>query len=124
MFLAAFVGLTVSALAAEDATPKKAKLHHVVAFKFKDTATPSQIKEVEEAFRGLKTKIPQVAKLEWGTNVSPEKRDKGFTHAWIVSFKNEKDRDLYLEHPAHKEFGKLVGPVFADVFVIDFWAKK
>ena len=30
----------------------------------------------------------------------------------------------YLVHPDHKAFGKLVGPLLDDVFVVDFWAKK
>jgi hypothetical protein len=62
--------------------------------------------------------------LEWGTNVSKEQRDKGFTHCFILAFKSEKDRDTYIEHPAHKAFGKLLGPVLDDVFVIEFWAKR
>ena len=100
------------------------KLQHVVSFKFKDSATKEQIKEVEDAFRGLKGKIKEIKALEWGTNVSPEKHDKGFTHCWILSFSSDKDRDTYLHHPDHKAFGKLVGPVIADVFVIDFWAHE
>src|SRR5690349_1553498 len=115
--------LTVWAIAA-DAPSKEGKLRHVVAFKFKETATKEQIKEVENAFRALKGKIPEIASLEWGTNISPEKHDKGFTHGFILTFKSEKDRDTYLEHPDHKAFGKLLGPVLGDVFVIDFWAEK
>ena len=99
------------------------KLHHVVCFKFKSTATPNEIKKVEEAFKELKHKIPQVASLEWGTNVSPEQRNKGFTHCFLLSFKSDKDRDTYLNHSEHKAFGKIVGPVLDDVFVIDFWSK-
>ncbi|MBI3414024.1 MAG: Dabb family protein [Verrucomicrobia bacterium] len=102
----------------------KTKLIHMVSFKFKDTATPAQIKEVEEAFRGLKKKIPQIRGLEWGTNISPEKHDKGFTHAWILSFKSAKERDAYLVHPEHKKFGQSLGPVLGDVFVVDFWAQR
>jgi hypothetical protein len=113
---------TVSALAA-DAPAKDGKLRHVVAFKFKETTTKEQIKEVEDAFRALKGKIPGIVSYEWGTNVSPEKHDKGFTHGFILTFKNEKDRDAYLVHAEHKKFGQLVGPVLGDVFVIDFWAK-
>jgi hypothetical protein len=109
-------GMLVSAHAAD-------KLQHVVCFKFKTTATAQQIKQVEEAFEALKQKIPQVVTLEWGTNVSKEKRDKGFTHCFVLSFKSEKDRDTYIDHPAHKAFGALVGPVLDDVFVIDFWSK-
>jgi hypothetical protein len=79
---------------------------------------------VETAFRALKEEIPQISTLEWGTNVSPEKHNKGFTHCFILSFKSDKDRDDYLVHPAHKEFGGILGPFMADVFVIDFWAQK
>lgn len=100
------------------------KLQHVVCFKFKSTATAQDITKVEEAFRALKKEIPLIKALEWGTNVSPEKRDKGFTHCFILAFKSEKDRDAYIVHPEHKAFGKLVGPLLDDVFVIDFWSKK
>lgn len=104
-------------------TNRNARLNHVVSFKFKDAATKDQVKEVEEAFRTLKTKIPQIQKLIWGLNNSPEGLNKGFTHCWILTFASEADRDAYLVHPDHKEFGKLVKPVIADVFVVDFWAK-
>src|SRR5262245_58441558 len=99
------------------------KLMHVVAFKFKSTASSDEIKKVELAFEQLKQKIPQVVTLEWGTNVSPEQRNKGFTHCFLLSFRNDKDRDAYLEHPDHKAFVKIVGPAVDDVFVIDFWPK-
>jgi hypothetical protein len=118
------VGMAVSLCAfAAAQSSQSAKLRHVVAFKFKDTATTEQIKEVEDAFRALKTKIPQIGALEWGTNVSPEKFNKGFTHGFILTFKSAQDRDAYLVHPEHKKFGQLVHPVLDDVFVIDFWAK-
>jgi hypothetical protein len=102
----------------------KGKLVHMVAFKFKPTATKEQIKEVEDAFLALKVTIPLITSYEWGTNVSPEKHDQGYTHAFILKFKTERDRDDYLVHPQHKKFGQLVGPVLADVFVIDFWTKE
>lgn len=114
---------SLSGLAAE-APVQAAKLRHVVAFKFKDTATKEKIKEVEDAFRALKGKIPEIVSYEWGTNNSPEKLDKGFTHGFILTFRSEKDRDAYLVHPDHKKFGELVGGLLADVFVIDFWAKE
>ena len=100
------------------------KLFHVVSFKFKESATPQQVKEVENAFQALKSKIPQIQSLDWGTNNSPEKLNKGFTHGFVLTFNSEKDRDAYLVHPDHKAFGKIVGPVLADVFVIDFWTQK
>lgn len=118
------VGIAVSLCAVATAqTSKNTKLRHVVAFKFKEGTTKEQIKAVEDAFRALKSTIKEVESLEWGTNVSPEKHAKGFTHGFILSFKTDKDRDVYLVHPEHKKFGQLVHPVLADVFVIDFWAK-
>ena len=99
------------------------KLQHVVSFKFKSSASSEDIKKVEDGFRALKEKIPQMVNLEWGTNVSKEKRDKGFTHCFIVTFKSEADLDTYIAHPDHKAFGKTLGPVLEDVFVIDFWGK-
>ncbi len=99
------------------------KLLHVVSFKFKASASADDIKKVEASFKALKDKIPQIKSLEWGTNVSPEKLNKGFTHCWVLSFSSDKDRDAYLVHPDHKAFGQSLGPVLDDVFVIDFWAK-
>jgi hypothetical protein len=115
--------LSLSGYAAERSPASALKLRHVVAFKFKQTATNEQVKQVEDAFRDLKKKIKEIQSYEFGTNVSKENRNKGCTHAFILTFKSEADRDTYIDHPAHKEFGKLVGPVLDDVFVIDFWAK-
>lgn len=111
-------------MAFAQAAQGKKELYHVVCFKFKATATPEQIKQVEDAFVALKTKIPTITSLKWGTNISPEKHDKGFTHCFILTFATEKDRDDYLPHPAHKAFGGIVGPTLEDVFVIDYWTKE
>ena len=100
------------------------KVHHVVCFKFKSTASADEIKKIEEAFRALQDKIPGIESLKWGTNVSKEQKSKGFTHCFILTFKTDKDRDVYLEHPEHKAFIKLVGPIVDDVFVIDFVPTK
>jgi len=120
--------VSVSAFAAEEgsssaAASGKGTLYHVVSVKFKPDAKPEQIKAAEEAFAGLKEKIPTITSLHWGTNVSPEKRNKGFTHCFVLTFTSEKDRDGYLVDPAHKALGKVLGPVMEEVMVVDFWAK-
>jgi hypothetical protein len=125
ILLAFILGVSLSAVAQDKKErPAGAKLLHVVSFKFKESATKEQIKQVEDAFGALKKSIHEIKDYKWGTNVSPEKHDKGFTHGFILTFNTEKDRDAYLVHPEHKAFGKLVGPVLADVFVIDFWTEK
>ena len=100
------------------------KVHHVVCFKFKSTATPQDIKQVTQAFSALQDKIPGIENFKWGTNMSKEQRNKGFTHCFELTFKSEHDRDAYLDHPDHKAFGSLVGPLVDDVFVIDYVPQK
>ena len=112
---------TYAAHAAETAKAPERLLRHVVLFKFKDSATPEQIKEVENAFRALPGKIPVIHSFEWGTNNSPENLAQGFTHCFFLTFLSEADRAAYLPHPAHKEFGKLLGPYLDKVCVVDYW---
>lgn len=99
---------------------KSAMVQHIVLFKFKPETTPEKVGEIVAAFEALPSKIKEIKEFTWGTNNSPEKLDKGLTHAFILTFDNEKDRDTYLPHPAHKAFGTVVGPWLADVTVVDF----
>jgi hypothetical protein len=95
---------------------------HVVVFKYKQGASEEKIRQVTDAFRALKSKIPGIVSFETGVNHSPEKLNKGFTHIYLVTFENEKARNEYLPHPEHKKFGELLGSlgVLEEVFVIDF----
>jgi hypothetical protein len=103
--------------------PQRGKVRHVVLFKFKQGTTDEQIRTVEDAFRALPSKIHEIVGFEWGTNISPENLAQGFTHCFLVTFNDAKGRDAYLPHPAHKAFGKVAGPYFDKVLVIDFVAK-
>ena len=118
------IAIALSFASYAQAAEGKKTLYHVVSLKFKAEATPEQIKAVETAFVGLKDKAPGILSLNWGTNVSPENRNKGFTHCFVLTFGSDKDRDAYLVHPEHKAFGKVLGPVLGDVMVIDFWAEE
>lgn len=99
---------------------KATTVQHIVLFKFKPETTPEKVNEIVAAFEALPSKIKEIKGFKWGTNNSPEKLNKGLTHAFILTFDSEKDRDAYLPHPAHKEFGKLVGSALDDVTVVDF----
>jgi hypothetical protein len=95
-------------------------VRHVVLFKFKETATPEQVKAIEAKFSALKGQIPAIVDLEWGTNMSPENRAEGFTHCFFLTFRDAAARDSYLPHPAHKEFGAQLRPHLDKVLVIDY----
>ncbi len=99
-------------------------LRHVVMFKFKEDSTSHDIQTITNAFGQLPHAIKEIQDFEWGTDISPEGKSKGFTHCFIVTFKNESDRDAYLPHPAHKTFVDIVGPHVEDVCVVDFWTQS
>lgn len=105
-------------------TPTDSLLRHVVLFKFKEGTTKAQMKEVEDAFSALPSKIAQIKGYEWGLNNSPEGLDKGFTHAFFLTFESEEDRAIYLPHPDHKAFGAVLTPYLEDVLVVDYWTKE
>ena len=107
-----------------ESTETKKMLRHVVLFKFKDSSTPAQVKEVEDAFLALPSKIKEIKSLEWGTNNSPENLAQGFTHCFFVTFNSEEDRAVYLPHPDHKAFGATLGPHLDKVLVIDYWTNE
>ena len=116
---------TINTAAAQNISPSSGKLlRHVVLFKFKDTTTMADIAKVELAVRALPKKIKQIANFEWGKNNSPENLNQEFTHCFFVSFKTEKDREIYLPHPAHKAFVEILRPHLDKVLVIDYWAEK
>ena len=105
-------------------TEAEKKLRHVVLFKFKEGTSNESITEVEEAFKVLPTKIPEIKDFEFGTNNSPEGLDKGFTHCFFLTFDSEEGRAVYLPHPDHKAFGEMLGPCLDDVLVLDYWVKE
>jgi hypothetical protein len=99
-------------------------LRHIVLYKFKDSLAPAQVQEVVAAFGGLPKKVNTIIDYEAGTNVSAEGKSEGFTHAFVVTFKNEKDLAAYLVHPAHDAYVKVVRDKREKVIVFDYWAEK
>ena len=123
--LAVGLGVLFTGMTTEAADKNKAKqLRHFVCFKYKAEASKEQIAEVDKAFAALEKKINEIKGFEKGINNSPEGLNKGFKHCYLITFNSEKDRDVYLVHPAHKKFVELVGPVLEDVFVVDYWAGR
>lgn len=96
------------------------ELKHAVFFKFKDDASPEAVKEVEEAFAGLPSKIDTIKAFEWGKNNSPERHSHGFTHCFMVTFADDPGRAVYLPHADHKAFVEVLKPVLDKVRVLDF----
>jgi hypothetical protein len=116
-----FTALIMAFISCTQNSESERLLRHVVLFSFQDTATPEQIQAVEDAFAALPDKISEIHDFEWGTDVSVEGISRGYTHCFLVTFKSEADRDAYLPHPDHREFGKVLGPILQNVIVVDYW---
>ena len=99
-------------------------LRHAVFFKFKETSTKEDVHKVVEAFAALPEKIDSIIDFEWGERSSGDAISGGFTHCFLLTFKDEAGREKYLPHPDHKAFGAMLGPHLDDVFVIDYWGAK
>ena len=125
---AAAFGLLAAAVFAADCEankPNLGKLRHVVIFKFKDGTTPEQIKEIEDAFRALPSKVPEILDFEWGTNNSPEHHAQGFTHCFFLTFRDAAARAVYLPHPAHQAFcRRYLDDALEKACVVDFQSTR
>lgn len=117
-------GIMSQTSAADKAAAQPAKqLRHVVLYKFKADITPQQIQEVVDAFSALPSKINTITGFERGTNVSEENKSEGFTHCFVVTFRDTAGRAAYLKHPAHDEYVKVVKDRREKVIVFDYWAE-
>jgi hypothetical protein len=97
-------------------------LRHVVLFRWRPDTSPEEVTEIEDAFRALPGKIPQIAGFEWGRDVSPHPFNQGFTHCFVVSFASEADRDTYAVHPEHVAFLDKNRPHQDAILVVDYLA--
>lgn len=107
-----------------ESTPSTSVLRHVVLFAFKEGTSEAEIRQLEKAFSSLPDKIDVIHDFEWGTDVSVEGKAQGFSHCFFLTFLSEQDRDTYLPHPAHQEFGQLLRPHVESVLVIDYWTRR
>jgi hypothetical protein len=134
------LGMAILSIASTNAM---ADVKHFVAFKYKNTITEKQVAEVEKRFLNLKKKALRdnkayILSIEAGKANSKEGMDQGMTHGFIVTFKNESDRDYYVGKPftndfdpAHEDFKQFVGPLLSvdengkinGVYVFDFTTK-
>ncbi len=120
-FLLTLTMLSLTSLHAQKNKETEKQLRHVVLFTFKATSSAKSVDSVVKAFNNLYGSVPQVKKMEWGLNMSPEHLDQGFTHCFVLTFSSEKDLASYQLHPAHKAFQTMLKPHMDKVFVVDYF---
>jgi len=99
-------------------------LRHIVNLKYKEGATEAQVNEAVQTFLDLKNEIPEIERIEWGVNDSKEGASKGLTHTFTLTFKDDHGREIYLFDEAHIALVNKIGPIIADVLVMDYWTEE
>ena len=122
MFKAILIAAMSAALASSALAENE--FRHVVLFKFKPEATADKVQEIEKAFAELPSKIDTVTGFEWGKSESVEGLNDGFTHCFLVTFKDKAGLEAYIPHEAHKAFVAKLLPLLEKATAFDYTAKK
>lgn len=97
-----------------------AKIKHIAFFKFKPGVTDDQIIQAFDLLMEVSESIDGIEDYVWGPNNSPEGLSEGYTHAFVMTFRDAAARDGYLPHPEHDKFKQAALPLLDGVAVVDF----
>ncbi len=81
---------------------------HIVLLRLKKNLPAKDVQRVFDALASLKTKIPGILSYSAGPYSSPEGLQKGFTHGFVMTFRDAAARDAYLPHPEHETVKAIV----------------
>ena len=95
-------------------------LKHIVLFKIPDSKQDKSkvISILKDKLESLKSKIPELKKLETGVNISD--RVSAFDLALVTEFENETDLEAYRIHPDHQEVVYYIKEIGANSVVVDY----
>ncbi len=96
------------------------KVKHIAFIKFKDGVTEDQINGVFDNLLDITETIEGIEDYVAGPNNSPEGKNDGYSHAFVMTFTDAAARDAYLPHPDHERFKAAALPHVDKVCVIDF----
>lgn len=99
-------------------------LRHLVLFTFHPHLSAQQVEDAVLRFTALGRELPEVLGFEYGQNISHEGLDRGYQHCFLLTFRDEPARDHYLLDPLHQGFVDFIGPLLANVCVLDFFGKS
>ncbi len=91
---------------------------HIAVFKWRSNVKKSDVDKILLNVSNLKTKIPGIIDIRCGENFS--KHSKGFTHAVVVTAKNNNALQAYREHPEHKIVADKIEKMEEDGMGVDF----
>ncbi|GCB27200.1 hypothetical protein AAWM_10085 [Aspergillus awamori] len=101
---------------------------HIVQFQFKSSLAPERIQETCAHLVSLKDKClhpitqkPYIKSFKAGKQDSPEGKNNGITHVFVMEFESDQDREYYLtKDPAHLGFVQTLDGLIEKSQVVDF----
>lgn len=95
-------------------------IRHILLIRFKTKTTAAEIESLKQAFKIMSYSIQGIDGFEWGSNDSPENKNKGYRHSVMITFKDETARQHYLPHPEHLKLKHVLRPLLEDIIVFDY----
>ena len=96
------------------------KVKHIALLKFKEGTTPEYVDQVLDQLLELSESIDGIEDYVSGPNNSPEGLNAGFTHGFVMTFRDAAARDAYLTHADHERVKTEVLPNIESIIVFDF----
>lgn len=97
-------------------------VRHIVMFDFSNL-TAEQTASLVKGFEEL-AQVPEVLEFEWGTENNAEDSPLGFTHSFLLTFKDFDSRTAYLNSKEHRAYEQEVMKFRNKVLVFDYLSKK
>ncbi|MCF7916815.1 MAG: Dabb family protein [Candidatus Omnitrophica bacterium] len=97
-------------------------IKHIVFWKIKDSYQGKNkeelISEAKEMLVNLKTLIPEIKKIEVGSNISSS--PAALDLALYSEFATEEDLNLYRDHPEHQKVAEYIKKITLSGSVVDY----
>ena len=97
-------------------------IYHAVLLKMKPGVSQSKIDEIFRELAALKGLIPGLESFSGGPYSSHEGLNQGYTHGFIMTFRDAQARDAYLPHPEHERVKAIIVPNLDGVIAFDWEA--
>jgi len=96
------------------------KVQHMVVLQFKKGVPAEKIAELFGELARLRQVIPGIEHFSGGPYASQEGLHQGFTHGFLMTFRDAESRDRYLPHPEHERVKQAILPHIDNVLAFDF----
>ncbi|GLJ44686.1 hypothetical protein SUGI_0939500 [Cryptomeria japonica] len=93
---------------------------HTVLAKFKADLSAQELEQLIIDLEDLCSNLDFVKSFEWGTDLGEVKRQKGFTHIFVITFYEAGGLAEYVSHPAHKAYAIKFMASIEDILILDY----